>query len=101
MSDRNQRKRDENGKKAKSNSREQNKRLLESLPDAPPNSPPHVGGPHYQAAVDNNQRRVEIMRRSGRRKLIRDRAKAYRTIEKLKVTLFIQTRLLEKWKKAL
>lgn len=69
-------------KKAKSNSREQNKRLLESLPDAPPNSPPHVGGAHYQAAVDNNQRRVEIMRRSGRRKLIRDRAKAYRTIEK-------------------
>lgn len=60
MSDRNQRKRDENGKKAKSNSREQNKRLLESLPDAPPNSPPHVGGPHYQAAVEEWRSCVEV-----------------------------------------
>ena len=75
MSYRDQRKNRREWRKAKSNSRKRNKRLLKSLPDTPPNSPPHVGGSYYQAAVDYNQRRVEIMRRSRRRKLIRDRAK--------------------------
>lgn len=58
MSDRIREKRDENGEKPNQTIRERKKRLRESLPDTPPNSPPHVGGPHHQAAVDDNQRRM-------------------------------------------
>ena len=39
------------------------------------------------------------MRRLGRKKKKRDRAKAYRTIEKLQVSLLNQRRLVNKWKK--
>ena len=39
------------------------------------------------------------MRRLGRKKKKRDRAKAYRTIEKLQVSLFNQRKLFNKWKK--
>ena len=56
--DRIREKRDENGEKPNQTIRERKKRLRESLPDTPSNSPPHVGGPHHQAAVDNNQRRM-------------------------------------------
>ena len=75
---------------AQRNKRKRDRDLNKCLPETAPNSPP---------IQENVVRRAECMRRLGRKKKKRDRAKAYRTIEKLQVSLFNQRKLVNKQKK--
>jgi hypothetical protein len=92
MTQREQRQRRKVWRTAQRNKRQRDKDNLNRLPVTPPDSPPH----HLQ---ENFERRAESMRKLGRKKKRKDRAKAYRTIEKLQIFHFNQKKLVNKWKK--
>lgn len=71
------------------NKRKRDKQLNNVLNCTPPNSPDH----------EQIDARAETMRKIGRKRIRRDRAKAYRKLDKLQICLFNQRRLVNKWKK--
>lgn len=90
MPSREQRKKRKEWRTAQKNKRKRD-RDISKLPETYPKSPPL----QYQEVVDS---RSDPMRRLGRKKKKRDRAKDYRTIQKLQVLLFNQKKLVNKWK---
>lgn len=91
MTSRERRKKSEEWRTAWKNERKRDRDIISKLPETHPNSLP----PQYQDVVES---RVDTMRRPGKTKQNRNRAKVYRTIQKLQVSLFNQKKLVNKWK---